>query len=366
MQTLISCAVQNERHSLSFREQEVLKHFPKDICSVRQAFDLEPVVTVYATCPNPKCCCTYAPEYQDNIAVYLSRCHHKKHLKSKPCNTRLTTTRVEHGESVRAPLRPFVVQDFHAFVAGLLSRPGMEEMICKGREILQQFGQRALHGLRDIADGSVIADLKGPDGNPFVDSHDDELRIVWSLSVDWFNPYLNKISGLKVSTGSMAMVCLFLPPSLRYKADNIFLAGIIPGPNEPPVEVINHFLRPLVDKLLASWETGVWYSRTHCFPRGRRSRSAVAAVVTDLPGARKIGGQASHSAKCFCSQCHLKKRDINNIDTETWKTKTGQEILEAAVRWRDTQTDRQRKEIFKEVGVRWSELMRLPYWDPIK
>lgn len=357
LKVLLDTALRQGPQPLSYREKKILDHFPRDIRGVRRAFDLEAVITIYATCPS--CCCTYAPSFSDKIPVYPSRCQHRSGPRSKPCNSRLTTNRVLNGESIRAPIRPFVTQDFEAFVGGLITRPGMEEILQKGKAI------RDRYNLRDITDGSAVAEMLGPDGRPFTEAPEGELRLLWALSVDWFNPYLNKIAGLSISTGSMAMSCLYLPPSMRYKTDNLYLAGIIPGPKEPKLERINHFLRPLVDQLLISWEHGVWYNRTYDYPRGRRARSALALVIADLPGARKVSGLASHSAGCFCAQCHLKKQNINNIDMTTWKMKTAHEMLEVAIRWRDANTQDERDRIFKEIGVRWSELNRLPYWDPI-
>ncbi|GBE87778.1 hypothetical protein SCP_1200020 [Sparassis crispa] len=225
LKVLLDTALRQGTRSLSYREEQILDHFPRDIRGVRKAFDLEAVVIVYATCPS--CCCTYAPSYQDDIPVYPSRCQHRSGPRSKPCNSRLTTTRVLDGKSVRSPIRPFIVQDFHAFVGGLISRPGMEEILRQGKAI------RDCYNLRDITDGSAVANMQGPDGKPFADAAEGELRLLWALSVDWFNPYLNKIAGLLISMGSMAMSCLYLPPSMRYKTDNLYLVGIIPGPKEP-------------------------------------------------------------------------------------------------------------------------------------
>ena len=58
------------------------------------------------------------------------------------------------------------------------------------------------------------------------------------------------------------MVLLNLPPSSRYKAENMYLAGVIPGPREPSLTQINHLLRPLISELLQFWDPGVWYTRT--------------------------------------------------------------------------------------------------------
>ncbi|KJA14254.1 hypothetical protein HYPSUDRAFT_208847 [Hypholoma sublateritium FD-334 SS-4] len=32
---------------------------------------------------------------------------------------------------------------------------------------------------------------------------------------------------------------------MRYKPENMFLAGVVPGPHEPPLTALNHYLTPL-------------------------------------------------------------------------------------------------------------------------
>ena len=105
----------------------------------------------------------------------------------------------------------------------MYSREGIEETIRRTNICLTEDDD-----LWDINDGSSIRGLAGPDGKPFLDSA-DETRTVWSLSYDAFNPYLNKAAGKSASVGSLAMVCLSLPPSLRYLSENTFLAGLVPG-----------------------------------------------------------------------------------------------------------------------------------------
>jgi hypothetical protein len=75
--------------------------------------------------------------------------------------------------------------------------------------------------------------------------------------VDFFNPLTNKQAGKKSSIGIISVVCVNLPPSLRYKAENMFLAGVIPGPNEPPLTAVNHYLSSLIDEFHLFWDTGV-------------------------------------------------------------------------------------------------------------
>lgn len=62
------------------------------------------------------------------------------------------------------------------------------------------------------------------------------------------------------------------------------------------------------------------------------------------------------------------KKDINNIDhrSAAWRRMTYQEHKDAAYAWRDAPDKKTRAKIYKEKGVRWSELMRLPYFDPTR
>lgn len=72
------------------------------------------------------------------------------------------------------------------------------------------------------------------------------------MGFDLFNPLTNKQAGKKASVGLVALACLNLPIEIRYKPENMFLAAIIPGPHEPPLDRTNPYLAPIVDFLSAS------------------------------------------------------------------------------------------------------------------
>jgi hypothetical protein len=265
-------------------------------------------------------------------------------------------------KNIRVPIRPFLIQDFDAFKASLLSRPGMEAILDRGT--LFNEGDN----MWDIKDGEIVKDLLGPDKKLFWDGlKRSELRLLWSLSIDWFNPRGNKAAGKSVSTGSIVMACLNLPPNLRYKPENLFLVGVIPGPREPSVEEVAHFIEPVVEMLQKSWREGTKFACTESSVNGRTERSMAAVIVTDMVASRKITGVASHSSKeFFCAICGLGKGKINKLDPATWPMRTREEQKVAAEKWRDAPTKAERKRLFKQTGVRWSPFWRLEYYDPIK
>ncbi|TFK72422.1 hypothetical protein BDN72DRAFT_869515 [Pluteus cervinus] len=166
------------------------------------------------------------------------------------------------------------------------------------------------------------------------------------------------------------MACLNIPLEIRYKPENLYLAGIIPGPVEPHGDRTNHYIRPLIEDLAVSWHRGVKYSRTALYPTGRSTRSAIAACVCDLVAARKTAALANHGARFFCSVCkcyHEKKyspKEKGRVDIENWVLHDDQVRRCKAEEYRKAKTSRARDEIFTQHGLRWSALWILPYWKP--
>jgi hypothetical protein len=184
--------------------------------------------------------------------------------------------------------------------------------------------------------------------------------------VDYFNPLGNKQAGKKKSIGLISLVCLNLPPEMRYKPENMFLFGIIPGPNEPPLTCLNHYLRLLVDMLLEFWYNGIRFSRTAAYYYGRVVRCALICLVSDLPAARKTSGFASFHHTQMCQMCHCIRRPddtFNNSFATLGKRRTDEDIRKSAQAYLNAESQKERTEIVHNTGIRWSELFRLPYFD---
>jgi hypothetical protein len=335
-------------------EAKILQTLPEDVRTVRKIFCLESRTTTYAVCP--KCSSIYKPDMTADVPQYQSTCTSLRF--SKLCGANLLKTAIHNGMSIRIPIRPYAYQSLVEFTGRLLSRAPIEQAI-GGYQARLRDGN-----VRDMADAEVTSESRfsGCPGAPT--GAGSRLALQWCLNVDWFNPYKNKQAGKVYSAGVMSMVCLDLPPSLRYQAENMYLAGILPGPREPSLDEMNHFLRPLVNELVDSWTSGHHLTQTALSPQGRVVTSLVSTLACDLPASRKVSGHAGHSANHFCALCLLKRADISETDPGKWGRRTCDSYVELAIAWRDAESKKKQEALYKSNGIRWSELLRLPYWDP--
>src|SRR5687768_15963683 len=88
--------------------------------------------------------------------------------------------------------------------------------------------------------------------------------------------------------------------------------------------------------------------------------------------ARKVCRHVSALVSCHRCEKHANNENQQHNfagmeDMENWfitrdSTKHRQDALE----WRHCKSDASRKRFIKQTGVRWSELLRLPYFDPVR
>lgn len=131
------------------------------------------------------------------------------------------------------------------------------------------------------------------------------------LNCDWFQPFDHSSYSVSV----LSLVILNLPRSIRFKPENILIAGIIPGPSEPPLGTINSYLRPLVKELNFMQHKG----------NNVYVHAALLATVCDVPVTAKLGGFLSHTSKHACWKCskvfpydsELNRVSFSGVDVET-------------------------------------------------
>lgn len=345
---------------LSTKKCAIVNDFPITIDSVLSRFKLDGNTMTCAACPS--CHFTYDPTYKlgSKIPCYPEFCDNKPFPDAEICGTLLVKDNI--------PEKTFVYHSFHDYLAGLLSRGDLERaMDNQCDKLMADINKPQPSTVGDSFDAEFIRAFKGPDSKIFVDRPGTEGRYLFVFSMDFFNSEGMSIRGPSTSCGIISGACLNLPLDVRYKPENMYIAGIIPGPSEPHLTQLNHYLRPLVDDLCISWERGVRYSQTACHPNGRDTRSAAALAACDLPAARKLAQCAGHSSHFYCSVCncwHLSTLGRTDFESPDWQPKDPLLCRKYAEAWKNAATSKSQESLFKAHGLRWSQLWRLPYWDP--
>jgi hypothetical protein len=105
---------------------------------------------------------------------------------------------------------------------------------------------------------------------------------------------------------------------------------------------------------------------------GKIIRAALILISCDIPAARKVCGHIS--ALISCHRCKKKANYDNNQynfggmkDMNEWFVPRDSAVhRQNSIEWRYCNSNAARKRFVSENQVRWSELLRLPYFDPIR
>ncbi|GET66745.1 uncharacterized protein LOC109476669 isoform X2 [Rhizophagus irregularis DAOM 181602=DAOM 197198] len=171
---------------------------------------------------------------------------------------------------------------------------------------------------------------------------------------------------------SHLMVIPFLHQKLRQHTWAFSL--ILIGPKEVRLEHINHYLAPIVDELLELWK-GWRVPKTYQYTEGLDIKVALIIGSSDTPATRKLFGHGSAVMKCHrCekrstySEVYKKTHYGGMQEYDKWVTNPINPLLhrQYAHEWLQCNLKSSRDTHFKEHGVRWSELLCLPYMDSIR
>lgn len=168
-----------------------------------------------------------------------------------------------------------------------------------------------------------------------------------------------------MSCGAIVLYCLNLPIEVRLLLENIFIVGIIPGPNSPDVWTISHILISFVESINAFLPPGRILP-TYRYPAGVSVLVRILPLMADLGAIRKVAGYLSHNAHAFCTFCLLRSVDINDLDYASWILRDGNTVSTQAQEWNTAVTVKVKDELAKNNGVRWTPMHNLPQWDPVQ
>ncbi|KIJ24110.1 hypothetical protein M422DRAFT_56537 [Sphaerobolus stellatus SS14] len=206
-------------------QTNIVEEVPVDVRTAISRLDLNPTLIPYACCPS--CCCLYSLNKQrpnssqesmevdeslsgdsdseasqsvieDDAPGYAEFCTYKEAEESEECGARLRKSRTVLGRVYTRAIRTFYHQDLSSWLPYLLTRPGMEEVLLDMSK--NAFAAHDPSILRVIWDSPTIRAFKGPDGEPFFENIGAEIRLLFSLSFDNFNPLGNKQAGKKVKS----------------------------------------------------------------------------------------------------------------------------------------------------------------------
>ena len=255
---------------------------PNNPHTVINQFDLDPHCSSFLQCP---VCYTLFP-YTGTITPVppeIKNCTHQLTPNVSPCGVPLWEERKLGMKTFLSPRQKYIHQSLKEWVGRLLTHPGVEEM-------LQEPCDRPETSImEDIWDAPVLRNFKDMDRKPFFWGRHGELHLAFSLNANGFHP-LHKLEAKQtMSCTTIYMVLLNFPPTLCYLFQNMYLAGIIPGPGKPSLDQINHALSLLVSELLDFWK-GVFYTMTFTSSSGLLTKEAMIPLVCDMLAAHQLSG----------------------------------------------------------------------------
>lgn len=344
----------------------LLTIFPTSLYMLKKVFNIsKDQFEKYVICS--KCCSlyTFGECIQTSIAGRLlpKLCNHiafRNHPVAshrQPCGHRLVKEVILKADRKFYPLKTYCYYPLVKSLSNVLNQQNLMEQC-------EHWRTRVIpeNTLADIYDGRIWNEFLTYKDRPFL-SNPYNLGLM--LNCDWFQPFEHS----SYSVGVLYLVILNLPRTIRFKPENILIAGIIPGPSEPHLSEMNSYLRPLVKELNSLWFDGF---TMHHKGKDLVIHAALSATVCDVPATAKLGGFLSHSSKHACWKCskvfpydsalnrvNFSGVDVGNLrDHITHKQNATQAL--AAV------TATQRNNIELQTGSRFTELMILPYYDCIR
>ncbi|GBC16225.2 hypothetical protein GLOIN_2v1848891 [Rhizophagus irregularis DAOM 181602=DAOM 197198] len=308
--------------------------------------------------------------YKEEGKVAIMNCPYKEYpnnpisSRNHQCNNPLSILKKNKDATIVVPRMFYPKPNIRQQLSILYQRPDFENMLKLSGT---QRNENNIYS--DIYDGKVWKNFPF-DGSTFFTTETATTHLGLLLNLDWFQPF----SYTQHSTGAIYASICNLPRSERNKPENIIYLGFLPGPKEAGLERINHYLAPIVDELLELWK-GWKVPKTHQFSNGLEIKVALIVGSSDTPATRKLFGHGSAVMKCYrCDKRTTYSEEFRKThyggmqDYNEWVTKPADLLLhrQYAHEWLQCNSKSSREAHFKVHGIRWTEVLRLPYMDPIR
>ncbi|KAL5494053.1 hypothetical protein EMCRGX_G015323 [Ephydatia muelleri] len=290
--------------------------------------------------------------------------NHPHRSRRQHCGSQLLRAVVtKDGDHKFYPLKVYCYKPLIESLQTLLSKPGVLNSCEHWRE-----RKIPKDTLCDIYDGKIWEEFQYVNGSAFLAAPHN---IGLMMNVDWFTPFKHT----PYSVGAVYLSVMNLPRSKRFLKENMILFGLIPGPNEPPLN-INSYLEPLVEELKVLWSEGMVINMPDNPGQQVHLKAGLLCVACDIPAARKVCGFLGHMAKLGCSKC-TKEFHINcetghacfgcfddGEDESPLRNESDHREQADLASMQTTQAARDRIE--SQYGSRFTALMLLEYFDCVR
>ena len=289
--------------------------------------------------------------------------HRYRHYRSMCGEMLLKQSKIMGGNVKLIPRKTYPYYSLKNSLASLISRPGFVELCEHWRERAQNIPSDIL---ADVYEGNVW--------KQFCEEHNRFLQypgnFLLLMNMDFFQPFTHTT----YSVGIIYCVILNLPREVRYKVENLIVISIIPGPHEPKLN-INTYLKPFVEELQDLYK-GVTLPCSSGILSQWHVRACVVCFAADIPASRKVCGFLGHGARLGCNKCYKpffsddatfeEKPNYGGFDRETWEPRTASRHRESCSIIKGATNKSQLQQLESTHGVRYSVLLELTYFDPIK
>ena len=325
---------------------------------------------LYVVCPS--CGCVY--NYEQCIETraghtiahkcqFVAFPNHVRRDQREPCNSPLLKeVKTKNGNKIHfLPIKSYPYQSLKEGIGTLVSNPEFLTLCDHWRN-----GRDVLNGiLADVYDGTVWQDFNSDKYNNYLKLPGN---LLLSLNTDWFQPF----ERTKYSVGVLYLVILNLPRDQRYKMENIIIVGVIPGPKEPKL-TMNSFIGPLVQELNSAYN-GWKIPTNHPVLKHVTVRLCVGCVSSDIPATRKLCGFLGHAARLGCNKCLTsfptarfgEKPDFSGFNRDEWDLRTKNGHISSCMEIQNATSKTSLESLEAQYGVRYSALIDLPMFDPIR
>ena len=307
--------------------------------------------------------CSMVYDYNDCIEKRGIRtmplvCKYRFSGHESPCNgTLLRSIELRSRREIFYPYRVYCYMPLLYYLKMFVNRPNFDSLCSEWKKHINEPGI-----YEDIFDGKIWRDFQEYDGVPFLS---EPYTYGLMMNIDWFNPCKHT----EYSLGAIYLTFMNLPRKLRFRQENVMLIGLIPGPKEPKKD-INPFLVPLIKELLSLLHGVEIYIES--LSKSVLVRCALLCVACDIPASRKVCRFLGHSATLGCSKCLQKfpgtvgHKDYSGFDRGQWKKRSLDDHKKCINKIRQCKTKKARNDLESSYGCRYSALLYLPYFDPIR